>query len=211
MSENKVIPEDLKVINLGLPKSGTTTLAKALRRAGFTVADWRLRSGPAAGEFVGQLIYAGYFRSGDPLALLPGYDALTQIDVLRDGLNLWPQTDWGVISAIRAAHPSARFLASWRDPARLADSMDRWSDLGRRRVPEADIPGLPAGYGASSEQKIRWIRAHYRMCRHMFRDADDYREFDIADPDAPARIAGCLGVDLPWWGRANAGAVRQPG
>jgi hypothetical protein len=33
----------LAVVNLGLPKSGTTTLAKALRLAGFTFADHRLR------------------------------------------------------------------------------------------------------------------------------------------------------------------------
>ena len=31
----------LRIVNLGLPKSGTTTLAEALRQAGLTVADHR--------------------------------------------------------------------------------------------------------------------------------------------------------------------------
>ena len=33
----------LRVINLGLPKSGTTTLARALRKAGLHVADHRIK------------------------------------------------------------------------------------------------------------------------------------------------------------------------
>ena len=31
------------VLNLGLPKTGTTTLSRALRRSGLKVADWRIR------------------------------------------------------------------------------------------------------------------------------------------------------------------------
>ena len=33
----------LRVVNLGLPKTGTTTLARALKMAGFKVADHRVR------------------------------------------------------------------------------------------------------------------------------------------------------------------------
>ena len=35
----------LRIVNLALPKTGTTTLTDALRQAGLTVADWRIRPG----------------------------------------------------------------------------------------------------------------------------------------------------------------------
>lgn len=199
----------LKVINLGLPKSGTTTLGEALKRAGLNVADWRIRAGQSKGdrlrkEFVGKLIYDGYFANGDPLSPMPEFDAFTEIDVVRNGLNLWPQCDWGVIAAIRAHHPGARFILTHRDPAKLSDSMARWSNMGRTRLPGNAIPGLPAGYGATDAERIRWIEGHYGFCRKVFEGAEDFLEYDVEDEAAPQKIAGFLGIDLPWWGVANA-------
>ncbi len=196
----------LKVINLGLPKSGTTTLGKALSMAGLRVADWRIRRSDAnatAFGYVGNLMYHGYFKTGDPLAMMPNYDAFAEIDIVRDGFNLWPQTDWGLISAIREFHPGVRFVLTMRDSAKLSDSMMRWSNLGRTRLPDNEIPGLPRGYGASDEQRVRWIEAHADFCRQVFRGARDFLECPVEDPDTPARLAEFLGLELPWWGVAN--------
>lgn len=199
----------LKVINLGLPKSGTTTLGEALKRAGLSVADWRIRPGQTENRqilraFVGKLMYQGYYETGDPLALIDEFDAFTEIDIVRNGLNLWPQTDWGLIAAIRAHHPGAKFILTHRDPAKLSDSMGRWSNLGKTRLPMNAIPGLPEGYGATDADRIRWIEGHYAFCRQVFAGADDFLEYDVADEDAPHRIGAFLGIDLPWWGVANA-------
>ena len=40
----------LRVVNLALPKTGTTTLTDALRQAGLTVADWKIRAGQSQRE-----------------------------------------------------------------------------------------------------------------------------------------------------------------
>jgi len=200
----------LRVINLGLPKSGTTTLGEALKKAGLQVADWKIRPGqPGPRGFVGKLMYQGYFETGDPLALMPEFDAFTEIDIVRNGLNLWPQTDWGLIAAIRDHHPGARFLLTLRDPAKLSDSMGRWSNLGSYRLPTAAIPGLPEGYGKTDAERIRWIEGHFRFCRKVFEGADDFMEYDVADPEAPAKISAFLGIPLPWWGIANANTRRE--
>ncbi len=193
-----------KIINLGLPKSGTTTLATAFTAAGLRVADWMARD--AKGDkmgFVGRLMYKGYFESGDPLADMPDFDAYTEISVVRRGRNFWPQTDWAIIAAIRAHHPGARFLLSMRDPVAHADSIRRWSNLGKTRLPANHVPGLPQFHGQNPGEIERWLQAHIDFCRHVFDGADDFLEFDIADPAAPARIAAFTGVDLPWWGKAN--------
>ncbi|PIE06462.1 MAG: sulfotransferase family protein [Rhodobacterales bacterium] len=199
------IPEDMRVINLGLPKSGTTTLGEALRRAGFRVADWKIRPGQSKSirGFVGKLMYSGWFETGDPLHYLGEFDAFTEIDVIREGKNLWPQSDWALLAAIRATYPGARFLLSWREPAAHADSMRRWSNLGRSRLPENAVPGLPAGFGHAPGELERWIEGHIAFCRQVFAGAADYMDYDTADPDAKARIGAFLGVSLPWWGKAN--------
>lgn len=194
----------MKLINLGLPKSGTTTLARALGEAGFRVADWRLRDSDVRG-FVGRLMYEGYFASGDPLSLMPNHDAFTEISVVRQGFNLWPQTDFGIIRAILKHHPDALFLLSRRAPEDIADSMDRWSNLGRRRLPGASVPGLPEGYGKSMSQKIRWVEAHYAFLDHVFAGSDAFLSVDVTEDGAQAAIESFVGRQLPWWGIENAG------
>lgn len=199
---------ELKVVNLGLPKSGTTTLAEALRQAGFSVADWRIRAGQTKNRkithaFVGKLLYEGFYSSGNPLALMPEFDGFTEISVVRNGLNLWPQTDWALISAIQDHYPDVRFLLTHRDSVKLSDSMARWSNLGTRRLPENSIPGLPEGYGSTDVDRIRWIEGHYAFCRKVFAGAKNFLEYDVEDPDAPFKIGKFLDRDLPWWGVAN--------
>lgn len=199
-----------RIINLGLPKTGTTTLTKALRRAGLRVADWRIRDGQSTrdeiiGEHLGRLIYADYFDSGDPLARLKEFDVINEMNAVRNDRSFWPQTDYGLISAIQARYPGVKFLLSHRDPMKTADSMMRWNNLGRRRLPQADVPGLPRGYGQSEAELARWIAGHYAFCRRIFAGCDNFLEFDIEDPGARDSISAYLGLDLPWWGRSNTG------
>ncbi len=202
----------IKVINLGLPKSGTTTLGRALAAAGLRVADWRIRRGDpnaTAIGFVGRLMYHAYFEKGDPLALMPNYDAFAEISIIRKGFNLWPQTDWGLIEAIRRHHPQARFVLTMRAPERISDSMRRWSDLGRRRLPGHDVPGLPRPWGGSDSERIRWIEAHAAFCRRVFAGSADFLELDVESGSARERLSSFLGRELPWWGVANANTRRQ--
>ena len=198
----------LRVINLGLPKSGTTTLAKALRKAGLRVGDYRIkrsfkRRPEIAGSYIGRQLYEGYYGSGDPLEHLQDFDALTEVSVLAPERNFWPQTDFGLIEAIRARHPEVRFLASTRDPEAMAHSMLRWTNLGSERLPRGHVPGLPAGFGDTRLHRKQWICAHYAFLRRIFDGDPAFLEYDTADPGAKARIGAHIGLDLPWWGKAN--------
>ncbi len=198
----------IKVINLGLPKSGTTTLGLALKRAGLKVADYKIRRGNSmapelAGSFVARQLYDGYFQTGDPLARLGAFDALSEISVLNAAQCLWPQTDFGLISALRARYPEMRFLASSRNPREMSGSMLRWSDLGTERLPRGEIPGMPRGYGQTTLERVQWIEAHHAFLRAVFAGDPHFLEYDVADPQAPARIGAHLGLTLPWWGKAN--------
>lgn len=198
----------LRVINLGLPKSGTTTLARALKTSGFKTADHRIRArqtdlAEMKNAFVGDLVYQGYFETGDPAARLTGFDAISEMSCLREGRSLWPQMDAGVIDALRQHHPNARFVATHRPTWDVSQSMMAWSDLGVERLPAGDIPGLPAGYGVTSKERERWIDAHYAHLALIFAGDDAYLELDITAPDAKDQLADHLGCDIAWWGRAN--------
>lgn len=198
----------LRVVNLGLPKTGTTTLARALRKAGFRVADQRIRPKQISdkelhNQYVADLLYRGYFETGDPGAFLAPFTALTEISLLTPSHPLCPQMDFGLIEALRQHHEGIKFLASSRDVFDLSQSMLAWSNMGTARLPAAQIPGLPQGYGSTTKQREMWISAHYAHLRVLFAGRTDFLEYDVADPDAPEKIGRFLGCDLPWWGRAN--------
>lgn len=197
------------IINLGLPKSGTTTLGEALRSAGLRVADHKVRGGDGAppevtGGPIARHLYDGYFHDGDPLARLGFYDALTEISILRPNLSLWPQTDFGLLQTVRDLHPDARFVLSWRPAEDIADSMRRWRNLGRERLPRNPVPGLPAGYGYEPLDLIRFIEGHHAFVARIFQDDPKFLWLDVGAPDAQAALARFIGRPVPWWGRANA-------
>ncbi|SFA71813.1 hypothetical protein SAMN05421688_0335 [Poseidonocella pacifica] len=196
----------LRVFNLGLPKSGTTSLGVALKKSGLFVADWKIRDpnhNEISGRFVGELLYEGYYSNGDPLEKLGPFDVFSEVSVSSKGLNLWPQTDYALLRAIEYAHPEMKFVLTSRPASDVADSMRRWSNLGTRRLPKKSVPGLPEGYGGQSGELERWIDGHYSFCRRVFHGSPNFLEFDPGSPHAAKQLSDFLGIPIPWWGRAN--------
>lgn len=198
-----------RLVNLGLPKTGTTTLARALKLAGLRVADHRIRprqtGNPALRDaFVADLLYKGYFQSGDPAEFFDDFTALTELSCLRKGKSLWPQMDFALIDAIRRHHPQVRFVASRRDSWDVSQSMLAWSDMGTDRLAAAGIPGLPEGYGETTRERVQWIDGHYAHLRALFAGDPAYLEYDVGDPGARDAVAAHIGIPLKWWGKANA-------
>lgn len=205
----------LRVMNLGLPKTGTSTLNRALRRAGMRVADWRIKPRQTQNtaihnKHVGNLLYEGYFGTGDPLALLDDFDAITEMSYVKFKFTAWPQTDWGLLSAMIDLHPGTKFLLCCRDPLDTARSMLRWNNLGEKRLPLNSIPGLPRGFGKTEDELARWIEGHYRFCRRVFAGSDRFFEYELADPDPSDKIGAFLDRDLPWWGQVNRNKAAMP-
>lgn len=201
--------QTVRLVNLGLPKTGTTTLHHALVQAGWRAADHKVRRVHArepglGGTFIARQLYNGYFENGDPFAHLDGlYDALTEISAQNPTASLWPQCDYALIKAMRLARPRMLFVATWRPAAEISDSMRRWGNLGTDRLPGGAIPGLPEGYGETDAQRIRWIEGHYAMLRDLFGEDPRYLELPVGAEDARDRLAAHIGADLPWWGKLN--------
>ena len=190
----------MKLFVVGFPKSGTTTLTMALEASGMTPVHW----GDSDGRFVGQVIYDNVLAGRDPLATLEQYDAVTQADVClpAHGINFWPNLDFAVLSAIRAAHPDCLLLLNHRDPQKVVRSIDNWPAL-RDRLVRSDIPGLPAGKGGTDSEMIFWIENHYAACRRLFAGDPAFLDLSIEAPDTPVRLGQALGVEIKEWGKGR--------
>ncbi|WP_282094481.1 sulfotransferase [Epibacterium ulvae] len=199
----------LKVVNLGLPKSGTSTLARALREAGYRVADHRLRERerdePGKRRvFVAELLYRGYYKSGDPMHYMQRYEAISEMNFMHGKKSIWAQCDFMMLRRLKQFYPNIKFIATRREPESHSRSIMNWNNLGTKRLGQYPVPGLPPGFGSTTDQQIRWISAHHDTLNHWFRDDADFLEVDVSDPDAQSKIGKFLGRDLPWWGRENA-------
>ncbi|MGG5818692.1 sulfotransferase [Falsiroseomonas sp. HW251] len=190
----------MRAIVVGFPKAGTTTLQEALTRSGLRCAHWVHGDKP-----VGQLVYDGWFERDDPFAYLRDLDVLTQMDICVPawGANYWPNLDIALLLAIRRKHPDCLFILNARPPQQIADSIMRWPGLPQRLAGVA-ITGLPRGRGARPRDLRRWVAAHYAAMRQVFAGDPRFLDLDIASPEAPARLGAALGIEIAWWGRANA-------
>lgn len=189
----------MRAVAIGFPKSGTSTLQRALTHAGLRCFHQFYRNKP-----VGKLVYDGLRANGDPFTLMPGADVLTQMDICRPnlGLNFWPNLDLAVLVAIRARHPDCLLILNRRDPAATAASMARWDDL-QARITLSDIPGLPQGHGGETRDLEGWIVRHHAAVEAMFGGRPGFLDLDITAPDARDRLGAALGIAVTWWGRAN--------
>lgn len=188
-----------KALGVGLPKTGTSTLCKALQSAGINAFHQTFRKDY---PHVGELMLTAY-EEGLPLdEYVSGMvEAVTQLDTLRDGKSIWPQMNHEMLCAFVKQNPHAAIILHTRDPKKTLDSINRWKDL-RIRIERA--PGL---YAACSDKVvISWIENHYANMRRLFSHHPLYVEFDIEDPEHEIRhkLEGALGCTIKWWGVSNA-------
>lgn len=190
----------MRAIVIGFPKSGTSTIHKSFVESGLRPYHWVYNGKP-----VGQLVYDGIFQFGDPFALLRSADCVTQMDYCapKQGLNFWPNLDFNVLLRIRNLYPKCVFILNHRDPRSTAKSMLGWHSLSRR-MSRVDIPGLPAGYGVTEDELATWIAGHISAARSIFKGDSAFLDLDITHSDAPELLGKALGIELKWWGIANA-------
>ena len=197
-----------KLFGCGLPRSGTSTLIYALRRAGLNAAHGRACTGA---EPLGVALLRAFLERRDPLYYVPrGVEALADPYVTRatdwELASCWPTISPGFLESFRAHHPDAWVVLTYREPASWLDSVRRWKDL-RVRLIKADLPFLPRNSGADDATVIEWVESYYERVRKAFAADPKFLEIDIVgQSDAACTALGdALGISLPWWGVRNAG------
>ena len=189
----------MKLFIVGLPKSGTSTIHKAIDCSGMRSVHWKSYS---QGLFVGPSIKARYDDGEDPLTDWQGFDAITQADYIDDRVSIWPQMEPEMLAAIRRHHPGCRFLLNYRDPEAVVASVMQWGDL-RYRLSKLGAPGLPPGAAETDNGLLEWIEKHYRQVRARHANDPLFCEIDIAASDARKRLGDFIGLPIEWWGVEN--------
>lgn len=174
------------ILCIGFPKSGTTTLYKALKSAGFDAVHWKREGEDPAGYKLYQGYMSSYKWKGD--------NVITQLDTCRKGINVWPQLDY---EFLRWANERSKLILQMRSPEKILRSIKAHNDLMKRIV---YAPGL-FGERTTDTDMLNWIMRHYER---VLRAIPDVLAVFLDDPYAPKIISSYLGVELPWWGVANA-------
>ena len=188
----------LMLFNLGPPKSGTTTLFKALTAAGIASLHWRDKTI----GFVGRSLYANLYACRPVMADFPDHRAVTQADAITMNTSYWPQMDPALLRAVAEQNPGCQFVLPRRDPLDLARSIQRWGNF-EERLHTMGAPGLPPRTATGTEALVRWIENHYRNVTEAFAHRRDFWSYEIADADAPALLSERLGVEITDWGIRN--------
>ena len=136
----------MKLMVIGFPKSGTTSITRALGISGLRPAHWRLPNG----KYVGHLIYGAVAMGRDPFLHLKGYDAVTQADVCLPR-EAQPVAEPRLRGSSRhpPRHPACLFLLNYRRPEAICDSIAKWDNM-QFRLRVRTSPAFHAASAASA-------------------------------------------------------------
>jgi len=185
----------LKFMLVGLPKSGSKSIHKALKSAQIRSVHSNGMSEPVWRNWKRKRDLMAGFEHIEAICELVWFGSLKPVDITlqferRFLLDLREQYEVG-------------FLLNTREPASLLSSITRWRPTTRSDWIQSHLPFLPAGVGARDQDFIDGIKRHYDMIRETFSDDPLFRECDITDPAMPDVLAEMVGSAPRWWGKAN--------
>lgn len=184
---------------IGFPKSGTTSLHKAFLESGLISYHQHYDKK----KQIGDLLYKNYFETGNSFSSFTTPIAVTQADYIKGQIAVYPQLDYNLLNS-NFKQDNIKFILNYRNPKKIINSIDRWNNNARQRIINANIPGLPSGYGKNDYEIETWINTHFRHCRQNFAsNKDKFLEIDIEDNDVKKKLQNFLQIDIKWWGLAN--------
>lgn len=189
----------LRVFGLGLPKSGTSTLQDAFLRSGMKSLHWYTQT---VEKFAGNSMYHRWYRGENIMTDFPGFEAVTQPDLITTTTSFWPQMDPALLREVARQNPDVKFILNLRDPAAIANSMEKWGNF-MERLHTVGAPGMPPRCATTKKRVIRWIEGHYANTMELFGGKDNFMSYDIEDKDANIRIGEFIDQPLEWWGHSN--------
>ena len=201
-------PLKLPVINLGLPKSGSTSLRDFFSCGNLTASHFKCNGAPC-GMCVDQNLQAGrpaLHGCGD-------YHVWAQLDWAPIGLPIKKkkQCFFPQLSALKELHeqyPEATFVLPTRPPRHWIASVDNWqhADYRMREVLAAcNLPGLPTGRKPSDTELASFYVQHSRTVRTFVANHPSHTliEFDLEEPGVAQKLALASGVPATCWGKSN--------
>lgn len=188
------------VLVVGFPKSGTTSIHNAFVKSGITSYHQHIDGKNQIGDY----LYRNYLNTGNIFSSFSNYIAVTQADYIQESIAVYPQLDYNLLLNT-FKQDDVKFILNYRNPKKIIDSFNRWHNNARKRLTDANAPGLPSGFGSKDVEMERWITDHYTFLRDTFsHNEEKFLEIDIESHNVQNELSKFLSVDIKWWGQANA-------
>jgi len=175
---------NVQLINLGLPKSGSTSLTGFISCAtNMTVSHWTCKSTDGKLVFCGICVNDNMLNRRRLLLGCGGFNAYGQLDYAEaGGVCTFPQHHH--LPLLTKQYPLALYVIVTRPTEPWANSVGRWGNLKLRM--RQCLP-LDTDVGA-------FYDAHYARVRSFFRERPHLRlvEVNISAPDAGTIVANAL-------------------
>ncbi len=124
------------VINIGMPKTGTSSLTSFLNQQGYECAHWR-----ANRTHVGIEVRRHLFSNA-----LKDFNCFTQLDYCEwvskaenISRSIWPQHE--MLTEFVSRYPKAKYVYTTRNTSTWFDSVSRWGDI-LDRIRFSSTPGI---------------------------------------------------------------------
>ena len=186
------------VIVVGLPKTGTTSVARYFKcGGGRRVSHWLCKDNELCGPIIRNNV-----RSGKPPLFETGnFDVYAQMDV-EDPPCYFPQVE--ALDEIHKAHPNSTFIFNSRNISSWVKSVRGWNNMGNR-LTQCNITGFPAGVGKTDAELMGFYYSQLQRVRDFVALHPSHRlvEVQIDSPDAGMVMKNAFGIDKKCWGRTN--------
>ena len=202
------LPLELPIINLGLPKSGSTSLRDFFACGKLNASHFKCEKGPC-----GMCAHKNIEAGRPPLEGCGNYDVFAQLDwapiglpIPKDAPCFFPQLS--ALKELHKQHPKATFVLPTRPPMHWIASVDGWkhgSYRMRQVLAKCRLPGMPAGRGPDDAELAAFYVRHSREVRKFVEDHPSHKliEFDLESPHVAKHLAAETGVPPRCWGMSN--------
>jgi hypothetical protein len=192
---------NVRLVQIGFNRAGTSSIRDYLRRAGLRVADHRIEKGRNRGKLIADVLAANVQAGLPPLFGMEGIDAFTDIESVSRERIVYGHR---FFREIAECHPETRFILNLRN-------RDAW--LRSRANFGGYLATCAAFHGISEAEMLsRWFEEwehHIRAVKAYFAGSERLFLLDVDSPDEVG-LADFVGLPTPVpLGRANA-APRGP-
>lgn len=205
--------KNLRVLNLGMPKCGSTSFTRFFQCGNTTTDHWLLpKTAANAHEFVGECYRSAADNHLPPMktcdwkASSPRVFAHLQMDVVfpSRGSCFFPQIQ--LLDELHAEDPSATFLLNFRPLEDWYRSLGHWGGMDER-LSRCDVPGLQPEGGEMTISRIgRFWCSHVYHVREFVRRHPSHHliELDLYDTNSTSwYLSKLFGIPRGCWGHAG--------
>eukprot|EP00405_Crypthecodinium_cohnii_P007249 CAMPEP_0206424328 /NCGR_PEP_ID=MMETSP0324_2-20121206/3168_1 /ASSEMBLY_ACC=CAM_ASM_000836 /TAXON_ID=2866 /ORGANISM="Crypthecodinium cohnii, Strain Seligo" /LENGTH=264 /DNA_ID=CAMNT_0053888973 /DNA_START=15 /DNA_END=809 /DNA_ORIENTATION=- len=207
-----------KVMVLGMPKAGTTSLHEAFKSAGYNSVHWALPAGDGLDtdvedikmlqtqegieeRLVARMVWRAANEGLPPFAYLPeDVEAVAEMNgmVFDDEVGAWgyfPQMS--LLETIFETYPNAAYILNLRNMTKWVNSVNKYLRI-RERMAKSDLHKLPRGAGYDDGELLVWVENHHRrVIEEAQRRGVRFLIFDIEKHGAK-ELSEFLGRSVSW-------------